>query len=141
MSVRIQTETHTFRDAFARHVGRGRRFSVHDIAPLVGKSPSLVEKWVTGCRVPDADALARLFGILGDAFVRHYIAPHGYQVRAVSEVPAMPCDVMLAGAQAACVVADAQADGVIDRAEAEAIDAAATRFADMARRIRQGRCG
>lgn len=142
MSVRNEAMVRTpFRNAFAKHVGCGRPYSVKDVAEMVGKSPSLVEKWLTGCRKPCADTLSQLFDILGDAFVRHYVNPHGYIVRQISVQPSAPFDVMAAGAQAACVIAEAMQDGVIDRNEAESIDDAAARFANLAARVKLGHCG
>lgn len=142
MSVRFEDDFRTpFHQAYLKHVGRGRRFSTDDIVRMVGISRSYADKLLAGTRTPCEKVLFKLFHVLGEAFVRHYMHPQGYSIQRASDEPACPFETIAQATTASATLADAMQDRKLTECELDLVRSNCAALLNKAVSLRPGRFG
>jgi len=143
MSVPTIDEMRTeLRNAIARNVGHGRRFSVQKVADTLGVSKSLVQKWLAGTKQPCMARGMQLMALFSTPFVNAINGSVGHHgARQTAGKPACALKANEAATKAAAVMGSAIADFRIDRNELALMQAAADEFSNIVHRCQIGSMG
>jgi hypothetical protein len=110
--------TRVVRDALAPFVGRGRRFSVQQLAAASGVSARSLEGYVAGAATPGLAGLLSLMAVLPPAFADAVLAPAGLHASPADRQTATGFEICAGLGAATGDFAAALADGRIDHREA-----------------------